>query len=68
MEKPRQKKSKAPARQTTVGGYKILGTTSDGVKILKPRTKATHFTDKELREAIMVVRQFRGSKSDYQKG
>ena len=47
------------ARQTEqppLGGYKVLGTTKDGVKILKPKGRATHFTDKELREAIATVR------------
>jgi hypothetical protein len=39
-----------------VGGYKVLGTTKDGVKILKPKGRATHFTEKELREAIAIVR------------
>jgi hypothetical protein len=39
-----------------VGGYKVLGTTKDGVKILKPKGRATHFTEKELREAIATVR------------
>ena len=39
-----------------VGGYKVLGTTTDGVKILKPKGHPTHFTEKELRDAITVVR------------
>jgi hypothetical protein len=39
-----------------IGGYKVLGTTKDGVRILKPRGHATHFTDKELRKAIATVR------------
>ncbi len=39
-----------------VGGYKVLGTTKDGVKILKPKGRATHFTEKELRDAIATVR------------
>jgi hypothetical protein len=39
-----------------VGGYKVLGTTKDGVKILKPKGHPTHFTEKELRDAIIVVR------------
>lgn len=34
----------------------ILGVTKDGVAILKPRFKATHFTDKELREAILKAK------------
>jgi hypothetical protein len=39
-----------------VGGYKVLGTTKDGVRILKPKGQPTHFTEKELRDAITVVR------------
>ena len=39
-----------------IGSYEVLGTTKDGVKILKPKGRATHFTEKELREAIATVR------------
>jgi hypothetical protein len=39
-----------------VAGAKVLGTTKDGVRILKPRGKATHFTQKELRDAVASVR------------
>jgi hypothetical protein len=35
---------------------KILGITKDGVRILKPRWNATHFTQKELREAVARAR------------
>lgn len=35
---------------------KVLGTTKDGVRILKPKGKATHFSAKEIREAISTVR------------
>jgi hypothetical protein len=38
-----------------VGGSKVLGTTKDGVHILKPRSRATHFTQKELRDAVASV-------------
>jgi hypothetical protein len=33
----------------------VLGTTKDGVRILKPKGKATHFTQKELHGAIASV-------------
>ena len=36
--------------------YVVLGITSDGVAVLKPRFKATHFTDEEIREAILKAR------------
>lgn len=39
-----------------VGGAKVLGTTKDGVRILKPKGKATHFTQKEIRDAIASAR------------
>ena len=35
---------------------KILGITKDGVRILKPRGRATHFTQKEVREAVARAR------------
>jgi hypothetical protein len=37
-------------------GTKVLGVTKDGVRILKPRGKATHFTGSELREAVATAR------------
>jgi hypothetical protein len=40
----------------SVGGYKVLGTTKDGVRILKPKGHATHFSEKESRKAIATVR------------
>ena len=50
--------SSLPARadRALLGSYEVLGTPKDGVKILKPKGRATHFTDKELREAIATVR------------
>ncbi|MFO1102380.1 MAG: hypothetical protein U1E20_05690 [Methylocystis sp.] len=35
---------------------KVLGVTKDGVRILKPKGKATHFSTKEIRDAISTVR------------
>ena len=37
----------------------LLGTTFDGVQILKPKGKATHFTTGELRRAIANARATR---------
>ena len=34
---------------------KVLGTTTDGVKILKPKGRATHYTAKEVRDAVASV-------------
>jgi hypothetical protein len=35
---------------------KVLGVTKDGVRILKPKGEATHFSAKEIRDAIATVR------------
>lgn len=51
------KASKAAGRK----GPKVLGTTFDGVRILKPKGKATHFTVPELEAAISRVRAARSS-------
>lgn len=37
-------------------GAKVLGVTKDGVRILKPKGKATHFTWDELRDTVVAVR------------
>jgi hypothetical protein len=42
---------KAP-KVTSRRASKIMGTTSDGVRILKPKARATHFTANELEAAI----------------
>ena len=40
----------------SAGGPKALGVTKDGVRILKPRGKATDFTQKELHDAVASAR------------
>ena len=35
---------------------KVLGVTRDGVSILRPASPATHFTSREIRQAISTVR------------
>jgi hypothetical protein len=42
------------------GSYKVVGRTRDGVYVLAPKTKATHFTPGEIRAAITEVRQKKG--------
>jgi hypothetical protein len=37
--------------------YRIAGVTRDGVAILKSPGRATHFTDKEIRNSIAIVLQ-----------
>lgn len=46
-----------------VGGYRVLGTTRDGVAILKSSGRATHFTDKELSDAVRAAISSRASAS-----
>jgi hypothetical protein len=41
---------------------KVLGTTADGVRILKPKGKATHFSAKELQAAIVNARSARSGR------
>jgi hypothetical protein len=38
-------------------GYVVLGTTSDGVRILKPAVRATHFTPAQLKRAVKQIRE-----------
>ena len=52
-----RKASKVAGRKAS----KVLGTTSDGVRILKPKSRATHFTARELEAAISRVRAARSS-------
>jgi hypothetical protein len=53
------KSNAAPRRsgRTVSGRYQVLGTTFDGVKILRPKGKPTHFTPRQIREAIESVRR-----------
>jgi hypothetical protein len=39
------------------GDYEVIGTTSDGVRILAPKTKATHFTARQIRRTIAELRK-----------
>jgi hypothetical protein len=39
-----------------VGGYKVLGKTSDGVQILKPKGRPKSFTVNKLRKVISANR------------
>jgi hypothetical protein len=44
-------------RTDPTGGYHVVGTTSDGVKILRGKTKPTHFTSKEIRATIDQIKR-----------
>jgi hypothetical protein len=35
--------------------YQVVGTTTDGVKILRAKAKAKHFTAKQIRATILKV-------------
>ena len=54
---PMTKSSSAPAgKPHGIPALKVLGVTRDGVHILKPASPATHFTAREIRQAISTVR------------
>ena len=48
-----KKTGKSRAKKSS--GYSYVGTTSDGVKLIRPKMKATNFTSKEIRETIARV-------------
>ncbi len=55
-------KKTGEARSTSKSGakgrhrrYEVAGKTSDGVTILRGPVKATHFTRKQIRDAIIAV-------------
>jgi hypothetical protein len=58
-----RKASKVASRKSLKVGSrkasKVLGTTSDEVRILKPKSPATHFTARELEVAISKARTAR---------
>jgi len=56
MAKVSKKTAQSGKSYKFAAGAKVLGTTKDGVRILKPKGKATHFTQKELRGAVASVR------------
>jgi hypothetical protein len=50
----------APARaskKASSGSYQVVGTLPDGVKVLKPKSKPTHFTSKQIRSTILEIRR-----------
>jgi hypothetical protein len=57
VKKSTVKAGRKPARAAVSGGYRVLGTTYDGVKILRPKVKPTHFTLRQIRRAIETVRR-----------
>lgn len=45
------------AKKASLKGYKAVGTLSDGVTILAPKSKPKHFTSKEIKATIRDVRR-----------
>jgi len=43
------------SRRLKVGGYDVAWTTRDGVRILEPVTRPTHFTRDEIRASVRKV-------------
>jgi hypothetical protein len=46
---------KAASAPKTVRGYRVVGTTTDGIRILRAKAKPKHFTLSEIRRAISEV-------------
>jgi hypothetical protein len=44
-------------------GYRVVGITTDGVRILRPKVKPEHFTSSEIRRAIAEVEGSASTKS-----
>jgi hypothetical protein len=66
------KKLKA-AKSLRSRSYKVAGRLSDGVSVLEPKTKPTHFTSRQIRGTISdVLRRAKaggfGEQSERQKG
>jgi hypothetical protein len=61
MAKSSKKMIRAGKAGNRFAGAKVLGVTKDGVRILKPKSKATHFTVDELREAVATARSKTGT-------
>lgn len=59
----RSKAIPAKADSESVAGYKVVGVTKDGVRILKSKGRATHFTAREIRDAVATARATRTAKS-----
>ena len=54
MKQNAESKPKRVAKPNRDAGSKVLGRTRDGVNILR-QGRATHFTEKELREAVATA-------------
>jgi hypothetical protein len=52
----------------SASSYRSVGTTYDGVKVIKPKTKPKHFTAAEMRAAIEQVRGPEKTKPRSKKG
>lgn len=47
----------AKRRNANLKGYRLVGTASDGTRILSPKHKATHFTQAEMAATIKALRK-----------
>jgi hypothetical protein len=56
MAKISSKAKPSVGRAKRRGEPRVLGVTKDGVKILASKVKPTHFTTKEIRDAIAALR------------
>ncbi len=44
--------AKTSVKGKAAGSYRSVGTTYDGVKVIKPKTKPTHFTAAQVKSAV----------------
>lgn len=49
------KSTKLKRTHEMVGGHEVVGTLSDGVAVLKPKSKPSHFTSRQIRSTIASV-------------
>lgn len=49
--------TKTPTKGKAASSYQSVGETYDGVRVLKPKTRATHFTAAEVKSAVAKAMQ-----------
>ncbi len=63
-----QTMGRAAERATKASPYPSVGTTTDGVRVLKPKTKSTHFTQAQIRAGIGLLQAAEKAKARSQVG
>lgn len=57
MAKQRTQRTTTGASKTSSGSYKTVGKLADGVTILSPKAKPSHFTAREIKSTIRELRR-----------